>query len=404
MHRSEALHDGWRGISELSHPAAQVVGTGRDRFQSSWRLLVEVRFKSDQRPTSRAFGPDASRPQDLGLWAQGSGSRTVDHGLTGRPSTTTAVDRWRRMIVVWGLVVVVGLGVSGIASGKALRAAESLGQLAGLSPFVIGLTIMSIGTDLPEIANSISASAAGRGDLNVGDSTGSAATQITFVLGLLLLMSPLATNRTFVAMTGSLTVLALLAGAGLMNDGELSRIDAAMLVIGWAIATWMISRTSKLDRTTQPSLFTPDVWRQVLRTLLALAAVGAGAASAVTAFGQITDDLGVPEYATSFFVLSIGTSLPELLVDGRAIRQGSGALALGDLLGSSLVDSTLSLGIGPLMFPTEVSGDAASGTLIVSGVVAAAIALLLTRTRHRWPSGIVLIGLYAALFPLLIAG
>lgn len=308
------------------------------------------------------------------------------------------------MIVVWGLVVVVGLGVSGIASGKALRAAESLGQLAGLSPFVIGLTIMSIGTDLPEIANSISASAAGRGDLNVGDSTGSAATQITFVLGLLLLMSPLATNRTFVAMTGSLTVLALLAGAGLMNDGELSRIDAAMLVIGWAIATWMISRTSKLDRTTQPSLFTPDVWRQVLRTLLALAAVGAGAASAVTAFGQITDDLGVPEYATSFFVLSIGTSLPELLVDGRAIRQGSGALALGDLLGSSLVDSTLSLGIGPLMFPTEVSGDAASGTLIVSGVVAAAIALLLTRTRHRWPSGIVLIGLYAALFPLLIAG
>jgi cation:H+ antiporter len=306
------------------------------------------------------------------------------------------------MIALWVALMVAGLAISGVASGKALRSAESLGQLAGLSPFVIGLTILSVGTDLPEIANSLTAAVAGRGDLNVGDSTGSAATQLTFVLGLLLLMRPMTTQRVFVATTGAFTVIALVVGAALMMDGEISRLDGGLLVCAWVGSTFVVARTSRLDRTSQPSLFGSGALRELRRTLVALAAVGGGAVAAVTAFGQITDELGVPEYATSFFILSVGTSLPELLVDGRAIRSGSASLALGDLLGSSLVDSTLSLGVGPLAVPTDVSTEAAYGTLIVSAVVAGAIIFLLTRTRHSWPSGLVLIGLYAALFPLLI--
>ena len=120
--------------------------------------------------------------------------------------------------------------------------------------------------------------------------------------------------------------------------------------------------------------------------------------------GEITDSMGVPEYATSFFVLSVGTSLPELIVDGRALRQGSGALALGDILGSTLVDSTLTLGIGPLLFPIEVSDAATNGTFIVAGVVFFAVLILLTRREHRWPTSILLFALYLALFPLVIAG
>lgn len=294
--------------------------------------------------------------------------------------------------------------MSGLASGKALRSAELLGQAAGLSPFVIGLTIMSVGTDLPEIANSISAAVAGRGDLNVGDSTGSAATQITFVLGALMCMTPMATRRSFVATSGFWTVGALLVGAALMRDGEISRLDGLLLVVLWLAGTAFVGWTSRSERTTQPSLFTPGIGSQVLRTLTSLAVVGAGAVAAVHGFGQVTDQLGVPEYVTSFFVLSVGTSLPELLVDGRALRRGSGALALGDILGSSLVDATLSLGIGPLVVPTAVSDASGRGTLLVAGVVAMAVCVLLARTMHRWTSGIVLIGLYALLYPLLLSG
>lgn len=308
------------------------------------------------------------------------------------------------MIVLWIALIIGGLTVSGLASGKALRSAELLGQAAGLSPFVIGLTIMSVGTDLPEIANSISAAVAGRGDLNVGDSTGSAATQITFVLGALMCMTPMATRRSFVATSGFWTVGALLVGAALMRDGEISRLDGLLLVVLWLAGTAFVGWTSRSERTTQPSLFTPGIGSQVLRTLTSLAVVGAGAVAAVHGFGQVTDQLGVPEYVTSFFVLSVGTSLPELLVDGRALRRGSGALALGDILGSSLVDATLSLGIGPLVVPTAVSDASGRGTLLVAGVVAMAVCVLLARTMHRWTSGIVLIGLYALLYPLLLSG
>ena len=307
------------------------------------------------------------------------------------------------MIVVWILAVVAGLTASALASDRALRAAESLGHRAGLSPFIIGLTIVSIGTDLPEIANCFSAAAAGRGDLAVGDATGSAATQITFVLGVLLFIAPIRTNRMFVSSVGGLTVVALLLASALMADGQISNFDGLILMAVWVFSTALVSSVAETGRTSQPSLFTRGIGADVAHTLGALAIVGAGAALAVWAFANITDDLGVPEYVNSFFVLSVGTSLPEMIVDGKALRRGAGALALGDLLGSSLVDSTLSVGIGPALFSVEVSDEAAQGTLIVAGVVALAILVLLTRREHRWTSGVVLIGLYLALFPLLLA-
>ena len=187
-----------------------------------------------------------------------------------------------------------------------------------------------------------------------------------------------------------------------MRDQHISNTDGALLVLTWLVTTAFVGQTSRTDRTSQPTLFGRGVGRLILETLGALAVVGVGAVAAVQAFAQITDSLGVPEYATSFFLLSMGTSLPELMVDGRALSQGQGALALGAILGASLVDSTLSLGIGPMLFATDVSEAAAEGTLIVAGVVLATVLVLLSRREHRWPSALLLMALYAALFPLLI--
>ncbi len=305
-------------------------------------------------------------------------------------------------LALWIVVLVGGLAASGLAAGKALESGQALAEAARVSPFVVGLTVMAVGTDLPEIANSIVASAAGRGDLNVGDSTGSAATQVTFVLGLLCLLRPVRAERTFVASAGVFIVAALLLAASLMRDGHLSRIDGGMLLVVWLVTTYAVSRTARRSRTAQPTLFGQGVGRELTLMMAALAVVAVGAVGAVTAFGEITERLDVPEYATSFFVLSIGTSLPELLVDGRAVRRGAGAIALGDILGSSLVDSTLSLGIGPLCFPTTVSDAAASGTLVTAGVIALVVLILLRRRDHHRRTGVLLVGCYAVLFPLLI--
>ncbi len=112
----------------------------------------------------------------------------------------------------------------------------------------------------------------------------------------------------------------------------------------------------------------------------------------------------MPEYVITFFGASLGTSLPELLVVVTALRAGERDLALGDALGASLVDSTLSIGIGPLLAPTAVTASlAVRGAVSVAVVVALVTALLASRKHHDWRSALLLLALYAAFYPLLLA-
>ncbi len=304
------------------------------------------------------------------------------------------------VVYVWVLGVVFGLTVAVLASRVALDAASALGRALGLSPFVIGVTIMAIGTDLPEMANSIVASGTDHGEINVGDSIGSVVTQATVVLGLLCLTGKLTSPRRFVITTGSLTVLALLIGAVLIGDNELSHADGALLIAVWLTGTLIIQRPTAKEKRPQRSAqhLGPDIWR----TIAALVMVGAGATLAVESFARAATEFGMPEYLLSFFVLAAGTSLPELVVDYRAIRQGEAELAMGDLLGSSFVDATLSLGIGPLIFSSPLPEGLARGSVLVALVLAAVTAVLARDTVHRWPTGLVLILLYLALYPALI--
>ena len=276
-----------------------------------------------------------------------------------------------------------------------------LGAHLGLSAFVIGVTIVAVGTDLPEVANSIIASARDHGDLNVGDSTGSVVTQLTAVLGVLCFVRGLESTRRFILTVGVMTVLSLLTAAVLFADGRFDRADGALLVAFWLGGTFIIQRPT--ERIVRPAK-EPGVTRQLVgRTLLFLSLVGLGATVAVESFTRAAEALGAPEYLLSFFVLAAGTSLPELVIDYRALRQGSGELAMGDLLGSSFVDATLSPGIGPLLFPTALSAGIARGSLVAALIVAAATVLLIRSPRPtRW-TGIALIGLYLAMYPLLLA-
>ena len=294
-----------------------------------------------------------------------------------------------------------GLVVAIWASGHALDAAVKLGAHLGLSAFVIGVTIVAVGTDLPELANSLIASARDHGDLNVGNSTGSVVTQLTAVLGVLCFIGGLESTRRFIVTAGVMTVLSLLTAAVLFSDGSFGRADGALLVAFWLGGTFIIQRPT--ERIVKPEKEPGVTGRLVARTLLYLSLVGVGATVAVESFTHVAEALGTPEYLLSFFVLAAGTSLPELVIDFRALRQGSGDLAMGDLLGSSFVDATLSPGIGPLLFPTALSAGIERGSLVAAAIVAATTLLLVRSPRPtRW-TGVALIGLYLAMYPLLLA-
>jgi len=307
-------------------------------------------------------------------------------------------------IVLWVAVMATGFLVAIYASRYSVGHLIKFAAGTRIPPFVIGITIVSIGTDLPEIANSIVASITGHGDVNVGDSIGSATVQSTLILGLLPLIAgsfPLAKGR--VARIGGATVGALLLGAALMADGYLSRFDALLLIGSWILGTALIWRDLPKDAEPLVKERGEKHLSQLWLAIGGLVFVGLGATTAIQAITRLAELMEVPEYLMAFLVASLGTSLPELMVDVTAVRRRQYDLAVGDALGSSFVDSTLSLGIGPLIAPIAVTSSiAVTGSIIAAAAIGLVVLILSLKKRHDWLSGLSLITVFLLVYALLL--
>ena len=302
--------------------------------------------------------------------------------------------------------VVVGFSLAVLASRRAVTNTAQLAAGTRLPRFVIGFTLLAVGTDLPEIANSIVSSVSGHGDLNVGDSIGSAATQITLVLGLLPLVGGVgfAIARGRFARASAATVGALLFGVLLMLDGDISRTDALLLLGAWVLGSILTWGPAPPGTQLDLPLEATNKTKKALAVLLALAVVAVGATIAVWGMTTLAEAINTPEYIVAFFLAALGTSLPELVVDLTAARRGQKELAMGGAMGSSFVDSTLSIGIGPLIAPIVVTtGLVVRGSLLATAAVLLVAGLLLIRGRHDRLSGVVLIGAYLAMYLFLAA-
>lgn len=303
-------------------------------------------------------------------------------------------------------VLVAGLALALVASSVAVTYTRSLAAMLGAPPFVVGVVLVALGTDLPEIANSITSHLQGKGDVNVGDSVGSTLTQYTFVLGLFpLVIASIAISRRQVGLVTLLTVCGLALTTLVVADGWLGRLDGIALVATWAVAMVLVTRLLPPAVPEKP----PEVriagrLGQVGVILGGLAVVGFGATVAVRSLVELSEKLGVPEFILAFFGASLGTSAPEIAVDITALRQGAPAIALGDALGSSLIDATLSIGIGPIVAPAAVTTRlAVTATLYTLAAVAIVGLLLMIRRRHDRSSAMVLMVLYALSYVILIA-
>jgi cation:H+ antiporter len=298
-----------------------------------------------------------------------------------------------------------GLAVALVASDRAVAYTRALAAALGAPAFVVGVALVSIGTDLPEIANSIAAHVQGEGDVNVGDSVGSTLTQYTLVLGLFPLVAVLAIDRLQIGLVSIFTIAGLGLTTLFVADGWLGRLDGAILVLSWAVFTAALVKVLPGHTADEPP---PVAHRSRLVqggiVLLALGFVGFGATVAVRSLVQLAELAGVPEFAIAFFGASLGTSAPEIVVDFTALVRGAPGIALGDALGSSLVDATLSIGVGPLVAPAEVTPRlAVAGSLYALAAVAIVGALLGVLRRHDRLTGLVLVGLYSFAYVVLIA-
>ncbi len=303
------------------------------------------------------------------------------------------------------LLFVGGLAIALVASRWAVTYTRALAAALGAPSFVVGVALVSLGTDLPEIANAIAAHLRGEGDVNVGTAVGSTLVQYTFVVGLFpLVVAVIAVRAREMLVIAALTAAGLALTSLLVADGRLVRWEGALLIVVWAVFLGIVVRFSPgLIPDEPPETKQQRKLVQVGILLGSLGLVAVGATLAVDSLIAFAETVGVPEFMLGFFAASIGTSAPELVVDLTALAAGAPAIAFGDAFGSSLVDATLTVGIGAVVAPADVTPDLAIRGALYSLVAVVIVGgMLALRGRHDRVSGGVFVGLYALSYVVLL--
>jgi cation:H+ antiporter len=294
-----------------------------------------------------------------------------------------------------------GVALLAYSSEKAVKHSVSMASTLGISPLMIGLVVVSLGTDLPEIVNSITSSAMGHGDINVGDSFGSVLVQLTLVLGLVALLGgAFKVKRNEIVVIGSCELLALIASISMVEKGYISRINAVFLVASFPLLMLIIRNIMKSEYA-MPQGDT-KLFRHIVIAIVGYVGVAVGAYVVVNSVVALSAEAHIPEYLISFFVVAIGTSLPELAVDLTAVRRKQYGIAIGDAIGSCIVDAGLSIGIGPLFFPVTVSARLAETTGLYALLASIAVLFVLAvRQKLDRKAGVFFIILYGLSYSIL---
>lgn len=325
--------------------------------------------------------------------------------------------------VLFGLIVLVGGGE------LLVRGASAVAAKWGLSPLVIGLTVVAVGTSAPEFAVTVGAVAQGETDLAVGNVVGSNIANTMLILGLAALVLPLGVKKQLVrfdvpVMIG-LSVALLLCSL----DGVISRLDAVLLLgvtLAHTITTVLLGRRDESARVAPEVLHTerlvgsdpagiqrepptshspttaaagPNVIVCLLLMATGIALLVAGANLLVTGAVNIATALGVSGLIIGLTVVAIGTSLPELATSIIAAIRGERDIAIGNVVGSCIANIGFVLAV-PVLFtgrgiPIAAPAIALDIPLMLAAAVALAPVIFTGFTIQRW-EGALFLTLYAA--------
>jgi cation:H+ antiporter len=304
-------------------------------------------------------------------------------------------------IVIAVFILIVGISLIIYSSMKAVKHSAIIAAALGVSPLIIGVTLVSIGTDISEIFNSIVSCALGHGDIDVGDSVGSDLTQLTLVFGLLpLITGVIYIHRKDIIILGTSEILSLILIFSIVEKGYITRLNAILMVGSLGIYIWLIYNANKESVLQRVEMIEKMKAPKSKLYHLSIALIGFGgvtiaAIMIVESVIFISTVLNIHEYIISFFIVAIGTSLPELAVDINALRLGHHQIAIGDIVGSCIVDSTLSIGIGQVLFPQVVTAALAIPTVLYTLIASFIVfSLIAARRKLDKKAGIIFISLY----------
>jgi cation:H+ antiporter len=264
------------------------------------------------------------------------------------------------MLLGYMAIIAGGLAALVWSADRFVDGASAIAQRAGLTPMLIGLTVVSVGTSSPEILISIMSVLAGSGELAVGNALGSNIANIGLVLGVTLLIAPIAIRRGTTFIDLPLLIASVLFTAWLLWDLELSRSDSIWLLCALSLFFIRIAQHLKDPEGEDVAPVIPDLsatraWLSFSGGLLLLIVSSRVLVWSAT---QIATALGVSELIIGLTIVAVGTSLPELAASVMSAVKGHADMAIGAVVGSNMFNILVVLAIpgfwGNLILAPEV--------------------------------------------------
>lgn len=286
------------------------------------------------------------------------------------------------IVFLGGLVVII------VGAEMLLRSASRLAVALGISPIVIGLTIVSVGTSAPELAVGITAGLEGKGPLAVGNIAGTNIVNILLILGLSALMRPLPTRLLSTRLDVPVMIASALALIVVSWDGLLSQMEGVLLMLAAVIYTVAVVQLSRLEPPLMQQEFKDEfseppapqqtsnqrkAWNAVL-LIVGMALTVLGAELLVSGAVDLAKAFGVSDAFIGLTIVAIGTSAPELVTTLIATWKNERDVAIGNLIGSSVYNILFILGLSCAVVPGGI--DVSQDVLWIDMPVAAAVAIV----------------------------
>ena len=283
------------------------------------------------------------------------------------------------------------------SASKIISAVTHYARKLGISNYLIGFVVVSIGTSVPELTTAFVASVRNAGSLVLGNVIGANIIDVTIVLGITAIVG----KKIFVhgkVLTKTIYTVLVIAILPLILgiDGTLSRVDGAILIASFVLYIYNLLRKEGKFGHIKKDVKWKDIWKDMIVITISLIVLLISANILIMTARDIGHMFGIPEIVLGLFLVALGTTIPELTVEVESILKGKSGIAFGDILGSVVCNSSLVLGFAAVLRPIKILNPILfrnSALFMVLGIYIALI--FIKKQKINWQEGIGLLLVYA---------
>lgn len=312
----------------------------------------------------------------------------------------------KMQIVIQLLLLVVGFLLLMKGADWFVEGASKIADKLGIPQLVIGLTIVAMGTSLPEAAVSITSALKGSAEITIGNVVGSNIMNVLVILGLTAVICVIPVQKSTVKYEIPFTILVTVVLAALgLSDNTVGRVDGVIL---WILMIVYLLYLLRMAKNGQPLEEVPEVdkkdrvWKMLLMVVVGGAMIVFGSDVTVNAATELAVMFGMSERFIGLTIVAFGTSLPELVTSVTAALKGKTDIAVGNIVGSNIFNILFVVGTSALITPVVYSADFLVDSIAAIAAMVFLLVCVLRRQKLGRVGGAIMLAGYAAYFVYLI--